>query len=883
MIRFECPSCREILEAKDSQAHQKMTCRWCAAAIDVPAAGEDGTEIGTTGSDAWWRSSTVLVAAAGAAILGGLVTFVIKTGQRPEAPAAHAEVTDASPVPQTQAADLQGLPAPAPLSASQHSLPPMTSDTSVGPVTLEHARELFDHQQFPQALACLDAYQRSTNVNFVRWQLRFPESGQVMAAKDRVYLFMPGTIAPMSGRTAAAQFAPGPWTHSLSCVDLASGTIFWTVPTGDGDVFVDPASQDVYLSSPPWLLRFGAARGQMLNQQQLPLNTSGHPIHVQGVVNGGRYFVPNLTWELMHSPGGTVTLYDVGKLVVRDVPLEQVAGIATRWLVRTENRQSPSSVSYAIQRFSGPTPDWTYEHPGISTGGEAAYEADVLALVGTPWAATELVRLDGNTGKPKWHFTVPKGAGPGFDAAAGVIVALGVDSGVFALDAGVGKLLGVAAAPEQPTRPPQIAGQFVLLRGRTTMACVRLDQLTNRAPRGQRELAMLAARCQAAMGKTAEAIRTLDAVLAVDPIFEDGWRLEAELAEHAGNIQAAALAAARFLELSNTQQSSLLSAKFGLVRRIPSGPVTAAPTVIGHDVYFGDRAGAAIAIDSRTLSVIGRRQLPASVDRLFRSGDRLLAMCNDRVPRLLAQFAAPVDDPAEVNPDLSRLSVDDLRDWSSVAPDDGTSTIQYQGRYYRAVHGGAVKVTDGARYRLVPAAALGVESWDLALLPTGPIGYSDAGLWKLNRVLAPVEKIASFDIDATPAPRVMIASDKTTIAVARPAGGEGDWVLEIRSPDGSQVLSTHPCAAAAHDRGRLIPLAGGYLLVGQELAWYPAAGDGWRFTLGDHSSTIHRDGIVEFTAPALSSGRLFVGSADGGIYVFDTARITETNRTATSE
>jgi hypothetical protein len=115
--------------------------------------------------------------------------------------------------------------------------------------------------------------------------------------------------------------------------------------------------------------------------------------------------------------------------------------------------------------------------------------------------------------------------------------------------------------------------------------------------------------------------------------------------------------------------------------------------------------------------------------------------------------------------------------------------------------------------------------------------------------------------------------------------------LEIRSLDGRQVLKSVPIAAGQHESHRLLPLNGGYVFCGDELAWVSAgSARDWRFAprelpigeeqqvLGKEPTPFHLGAARplnsrRFTPCVLAEGHLFVASADGGIFIFDDPRI----------
>ena len=109
-------------------------------------------------------------------------------------------------------------------------------------------------------------------------------------------------------------------------------------------------------------------------------------------------------------------------------------------------------------------------------------------------------------------------------------------------------------------------------------------------------------------------------------------------------------------------------------------------------------------------------------------------------------------------------------------------------------------------------------------------------------------------------------------------------LLQVWRRDGARKrceLAVAPPAGDPRGRAAIVPLNGGYLYAGGELAWLATEPEApvavWRFGGGAgpprgvaRPSTPRVGG---FGVPRVVGGRLFAAGAEGGVYVFDVKRI----------
>ena len=209
--------------------------------------------------------------------------------------------------------------------------------------------------------------------------------------------------------------------------------------------------------------------------------------------------------------------------------------------------------------------------------------------------------------------------------------------------------------------------------------------------------------------------------------------------------------------------------------------------------------------------------------------------------------------------------------------------VRHNGRLYRPVHKGHVRVLDGQSLATHQTALEGIESWNYYVGPGGPLGYGTGGVYALDDRLVPVRKLIDAGGDRgnrRPYSVPLMAAEGRTLAVAVYRSDQP--VVQVWSADGREKVREEPAffGGAAHaEAGRLTAMGGGYLLSGDELAWVPADRQRppWRFALQPlprRPMRHHSLHDLGFGVPRLVGGKLFVACRDGGIFVFDPDRVT---------
>jgi hypothetical protein len=209
--------------------------------------------------------------------------------------------------------------------------------------------------------------------------------------------------------------------------------------------------------------------------------------------------------------------------------------------------------------------------------------------------------------------------------------------------------------------------------------------------------------------------------------------------------------------------------------------------------------------------------------------------------------------------------------------------VRHNGRLYRPVHKGHVRVLDGQTVATHQTPLGGIESWNFYVGPGGPLGYGTGGVFKLDDRLVPVQKLIDVGADRLnrqPYSVPLMAADGRTIAVAVYRSEQP--VVQVWSADGREKLREEPVSfggAAQAEPGRLTALGDGYVLSGDELVWVPTDRQrpAWRFALQPLPRRPMRHQTprdLGFGVPRLIDGKVFVACRDGGIFVFDAKRLT---------
>ncbi|WP_202920610.1 tetratricopeptide repeat protein [Urbifossiella limnaea] len=525
-------------------------------------------------------------------------------------------------------------------------------------------------------------------------------------------------------------------------------------------------------------------------------------------------------------------------------------------------------------------PDWTFEHPSSSGNAPFWLGNDIVALVGEPGSKGEVTRLDGQTGAVKWRYALPRGAyRPGGEPlgggatpernwnavglVGGLVLAVGGEGSLYLLEPDTGKLVSKLTPTRKYLTFPRLVDGALVVCGFESVRAIPWDVVLRRGPDdGDRRV--LRARCLHDLGRTEEARVVLDEVLKLDPERTAAWAVMADVCRAADRPFDEIGARCRQLELTGRDSSPQLRERNGLLKRIATGhDLYSDVATTGDTVFAATVAGAALAVDVHTLAV-ARTELPASSSGLSATTAVKAHFFGSPKTQELPAEAGPKGAPAAF-----------LRGTGY----DG-APVRWQGKWYRPLNRGAVRVLDGDAVKEFPARVGGLEAWRLYVSPWGPpLGFGAGGVYELDENLVPVR----VRIPAPATPSYLLAGDARTLAVV--TYRRDSALVQVWARDGSRLLREQ-ALAPYHPVGGgyqyLLPLAGGYLYAGSSLAWVPA-GDGpaWRFGFGESPAAVaaalpklHYAHASLFGRPVVRDGLLFAGCRDGAVYVFDVAAVT---------
>jgi outer membrane protein assembly factor BamB len=679
----------------------------------------------------------------------------------------------------------------------------------------------------------------------------------------------------------------------ITCMDLATGKRLWTRQTaGDMMLAVDPQSDDLYV----WrtkLFRLSADKGEIVLTKDIPPDRR----RPAGIIVDGRIITPRLRQWFLHWEQTPVAAFDVSTGTVKefkeaDLLLPQRLSPDERKVLRVHIHQSPGKVSKLIEcsPLGVDKPLWAFEHPSYCTNDPFWHGKDVFALVGPPDGKAEVVRLDGETGKPRWRFAMPRGAyWPGSSqamessyptrdwSAIGFVgkhlVAIGGEGTLYFLDPDSGKLAGTyAGATHHRMFPQLVAGNVVVVAPRS-MRSIPLGMILARPADSEVDALLLEARVLAAQNKPRLALERIDRVLDFDAHAADAWLQRAEVLKTLEHVTEEIAARCRWMNLLKKETDAEMRQRFGLIKLIPTGhDISAYLAQAGDVIYAGTLAGSLYAIDTRSLEIIERREHPTGFTQL-RIESRLLANGEDRADGELPQVnqGPPTNVPKE---------------WYENYTGYDGPTVRRGNAFYRPVADGAVRILRDGKVTVHKSQVPGIKHWRITFTADGPLGHGTRGVYELDDNLCPKRLLIDLGKErSSPSAYEVyhLAADGQTIALVT-----GAWqtpVVQIWTRDGEKMLREVavqvPIEGTHAETNRLTPVNGGYLYSGSELIWCAGGKDGplWRFGVGTQPGRALppvrylRTSLYGF--PIIAHDRLFISCRDGGIYIFDLKTVTK--------
>jgi len=732
-----------------------------------------------------------------------------------------------------------------------------------------------------EALAALDA--APPTVPLTRWAVPFGGVTVPVAHVGRRHVVLTTHASrgaepyPLAGPAAGPRLDDRTGVYDFDTLytafDAVTGKRLWTRRgAGHNDVTLDDRTDAVYV----WreqLYRLNPDTGATEADVQLPKR----PIRFDALLIDGRLHRPQPRTSRLEDPTEKLPAYDVdrGRAGEFDPVAARLSPDERRVLAVTTGGFGTWITARPLRAAE---PDWKFVHPSPSCNEPFWLGRDIVALVGTPSDKAEVIRLDGATGAVKWRHALPRGAyRPAGDQlrdgayperswsavgmCGGLVLAVGGEGSLYVLDPDTGKRAAKATPATKYLNFPRLVDGALVVCGHDGIRAIPWDVVRRRGP-DEGDRVVLRARCLHALGRTEAALTALDDLLKLDPERAEAWAVKADASRAADRPFDEIAARCRVLELTGRDSSPELRERCGLLKRIATGhDLTCDLGTAGDAVYAVTVSGAALAIDVHTLRA-ERTELPAASSGLSATTVVKAHMFGDRTQELTAGDSGPKGAPPA---------------WNTSTGYDGRP-VRWQGKWYRPLDRGAVRVLDGDAVKEFPARVQGLRDWRLHVSPWGPpLGHGAGGVYELDENLVPVRALVAAPPD-TNAWRV--AGDARTLAVLthRRAGPH----VEVWTRDGNKrlreqaLLPSHPVGGG---ETHLTPLAGGYLYAGSSLAWVPA-GDGpaWRFGFGDTPAAavpkLYYAHASLFGRPVVRDGLLFAGCRDGAVYVFDLAAVT---------
>jgi hypothetical protein len=699
------------------------------------------------------------------------------------------------------------------------------------------------------------------------------------------------------------------WLISMSCVDSVTGRRLWSRYFLPGTrVALDPRDDALWTwhrDEGTFILRIDAATGDETLRRPMPPVREGVDA-VRGLCVDGLRLWSYATANTLDLDLGDELDLDTGE-VRRDLIHPALRALDGRRTLRCASLESPTDVTTTVMLLPDAArrpaaPDWSFNTRGYSDNPPVWFGDDVLILSGRSTTYGTVSRLDGRTGRVLWTHVLPEpahspggisiGAGRypvrGWSAvgeAVERVVALGANGTVFLLDPATGVEVARLATGMPLLAVPRVIEGRLVIAGHEGLRAVPLGRVIEaKEDRGNDAIALQEIRTRSllALGRAAESLAGAEGMVreSDSPI---GWTLLAAAREALGRGPEAVAPRVAAMAAAGDRESPALRKSHGLLWRLPTAPVIAAPLVLGPHLLVGCQNGCLLTIDTRSLRVLESEQAPTDITSLLIDGRTLVRRGSDRRDAVVRSLAAAPGDLRPHDPLLGRHEPSGLpAAWYAAMLGDGPS-VAVGARRVRGLHNGIVRVLEGGEVIDRPPGVNGIEWWSITLVGNEPMGYGTGGVYRLDKDFRPVERI----IDAgrslnRPNWAFALDGDDTTLCVL--CGAFDALKLQLWSRDATRLLREVPVRGAANlygDAYHLRRLGDGYFVSAGELVWLPRRTTGrvWRFRIFlDPAAGPTRPQFDKFNAafgmPRVVGDRLFVSARGGGLYGFNLPAIT---------
>ena len=672
-------------------------------------------------------------------------------------------------------------------------------------------------------------------------------------------------------KTISVNHSSSDWSFLIVCLALETGEIRWSRGVNGLVHFdVDPETDRLLLYREK-LMIVDPGKGDILEQDDLP--DGGRAI--RGLSIGSRLALSRPHSADRIAPDSRIRVYSSALKSAREIAVADYWFLAPDESMRLvpksdglEGRGLPEgnvlwSVPYRIDRY--PEPLWVGSNPVFVAGSESTR--------GT------VASLDARSGRILWE--TPLGFGTyestqhqlrGGEYPDNFRPLTALDSHLLALD-GSGQLVlldpetGRVAATARLHRdylgmPAQRGGQLIV----TSFEGVRsfaLESLVHPDASVDAALQVRESRCLRALRQGREALAVLDRLLERAPRFESGWTERGIVCQSLGEVEDTSFSQTQALALSGRSTSAELRMSDGLLRLYDLGgrPGWSLVESSGR-VYAGTLGGALWSVRADNLE-------PGSVTNLKHEITAFESVTELRA----ALSASGLQSPVPAAPDERDPEIPD--DWWTSGGGIGP-VVAYQGRQFRALAGGGVRILNHHEMEDLPAVLDDVTEWAIHVSPNGPLGYGE-GVFELDCGLRPVRWLIRPTVAGKKPERVSIeflAETAETIGLV--VGGSDGAALQVYSRDGQLIrealLGRFISGWARPDQ--FIPLGNGYLFSDRQLVWVGAgpAQHVWRFgpALSRTETDRWGDRWRYFGVPLLANGSLYVTGLHGQLFIFAT-------------
>ena len=429
------------------------------------------------------------------------------------------------------------------------------------------------------------------------------------------------------------------------------------------------------------------------------------------------------------------------------------------------------------------------------------------------------------------------GVGRRSASGMGKVIVLGSLGTVFFLNPETGDQIARLSSETSLLALPRVIAGRLVLADSASLQGIPMRRILGDEKRNNDWMILqeLRARSFLAQGRPADSLAIAEVVARELKDSPVGWTLLAEAREALGRGSEAVAMRVAAMAAGASQESPALRESHGLVWRLPTAPIAAAPVVDGPYLVVGCRDGRLITIDTRALRVVGVEQAPVDIAALSLEGTKLIRRGDDRRGVAVKSLEQPAGDLHPSDPLLPMTEPPGLPpSWYSAMYGDGPS-VPVGSRRARGLGGGGVRVFDDGVVIERPPRVAGIEWWRITLVGNEPLGYGTGGVYRLDRDLLPAQRIIDAGKDAGRSSMAdLLVGDEDSLCVL--VGPYKAMRLQLWSRDATTLLREVAVRSVSNlyrEPYRLRRLGDGYLLSAGELVWLPKAAGGrvWRFSV----------------------------------------------------